>query len=109
LEGEKRKYIVMLMGVGESEVEDKGKKVVDLVLRVLGVEKGDVEYIGRVGRTGSNLSHRRPICIKVANSEVRRMLYLQATRLREDAEVGMCMLHQTIVTIMIYTQAIGGP
>jgi len=40
---------VMLMEVGESEEEDKGKEVVDSVLRVLGVDKGDVEYIGRGG------------------------------------------------------------
>jgi len=46
----------MLMGVGESEEEDKGKEVVDSVLRVLGVEKGDVEYIGRVERIGRVLT-----------------------------------------------------
>jgi len=54
---------------------------------VLGVKKGDVECIGRVGRTGSNLSHRRPIRIKVVNSDVRRLLFLRAARLREDAAV----------------------
>jgi len=77
----------MLMGVGESEDEDKRKEVVDSVLRVLGVEKGDVEHIRRVGRRGSNLSHKRHFRIKVANSDVRRLLLLQAARLKEDVEV----------------------
>lgn len=87
LDQENRKCNVMLMGVVEGNGEDSAKEVVDTVLKVLGVAKEEVEYIGRVGKKGSSQFHRRPIRVKVASSETRRLMFLRAAKLRDETAV----------------------